>query len=315
MAFQLKKTILAPVAVLAAVLVLELFLRLAGYASPPKEFLFDGSYAASRADAPRNNYIDAVFSDATFNIVVFGEFWGYGLGVTRDQTFPALLEKKLQDERHLAVRVVNVSQPAFSSREIKGIFQRMLARYKADLAVVMTGMADCVPNDLKENYFGPKPYSIGARKTSDRIRVLRLASNIALASRLNGRDIDPEGPKDFVERYRTIEQTQSSLLEIGKAAKEAGVRLIYVTFPQLPEPGWFSPHYPLYSRRNLLIRSAADNFEDPVLDLEKLMPPDKVAGYLLPWMRWPNLNPTGHRFVAGELLKMIEPMLSAVPQT
>ena len=302
------------VVLLAAFVGLELFLRVADYAEPPEGIGLDGTPAAGHSYEPRNPYLDSSFSDATFNVVVFGGAWVFGLGCREQETFPALVEKEFRRNRHLSVRVVNLGQPNFASDRVAGLFGRSLKRYKADAAVVMTGLTDCVPEYLREDYFRRKPFSVGERSIENRVRVVRLLDNLHLAARLNGRDIDPEERRDFVVRVGTLADTQTNLLSIGKAAGKAGVPVIYVTFPRLPGPGWLNPHYPLYSRRNLLIRSTANNFQSPILDLEERVLPGDTAGYLFPWMRWPHPNPKGHALIAEELIAMIEPMLEGVPE-
>jgi len=292
----------------------ELFLRVADYAEPPEGLLPDGTPTTGNSYEPRNPYLDSSFSDATFNVVVFGGAWVFGLGCRQPETFPALVEKEFLKNRRLAVRVVNLGQPNFASDRVADHFGRSLKRFKADVAVVMTGLTDCVPEYLREDYFGRKPFSVGERSIEQRVRTLRLLNNLHLAARLNGRDIDPEERRDFVVRVGTLADTQTNLLSIGKAAGEAGVPVIYVTFPRLPEPGWLNVHYPLYSRRNLLIRSTANNFQSPILDLEERILPRDTAGYLLPWMRWPHPNPKGHALIAEKLIVIIEPMLKNVPQ-
>jgi hypothetical protein len=311
---RIMKIIKVPVLFIAGLLILEAFLRIFGFAIEPEYFLRDATPAQGRNYEPRNPYIDTTFSESTFNILVFGDSWSFGLGCNRDQTFPAVIERKLLKERHLAVRVANLSQPDYTSEDIAKIFPRSLNRFKADLAIVLAGQADSIPENLAGDYYARKPFSMGEKKWLDRWRVPRLASNIALASKLNGRNIGTETGKDRNVRKRTIEQTQSAFLTIGKAAGEAGVRLILVTYPKLIKPGWLHPHYPVFTERNLFIRSAADNFGVGLLDLEKIIPQEKTPQYLLPWLRWPHLSAEGHELAAKYLLEMIEPMLGEVPQ-
>ena len=73
------------------------------------------------------------------------------------------------------------------------------------------------------------------------------------------------------------------------------------------------PHEPMDTRRNVLIASAADNFQNELLDTEPLMGGAKLEDYLIEWMRWPHLNEQGHRVVAYALAKMIEPRLADLP--
>ncbi len=256
---------------------MEAYLHLIGYASPPHNLLLDGTPTHGNPYADRNRYPDDPFSDETFNIVIFGGAWAFALGCTNEESFAGIIEAELRDTRRLAVRVVNMGQPDFSSRDIADMFSRSVKRYKADIAVVMTGLRDCIPDYLEGNFSARKPFSIDIDTSQSKWRLNRLLANRNLAKELNKRDIDPEQRKDYVVRRLNLAETQTALLEIGRAAHEAEVKTIFITYPKMDHSDWMYPHYPLYSRRNFLIKATASNFRQMLVDLEKNIPTEKTT--------------------------------------
>ncbi|MBZ0272773.1 hypothetical protein K8I61_12110 [bacterium] len=291
-------------AIIAAILAaFEIALRLAGYDVPPPGLTNDGTPVAGNAYEPRNTYLDSPFSGATFNVVVAGGAWPFGLGLKRAETFPAILAGRLETAE-IAARVVNLSHPDHTSNDVASLLPRALGRYKADLAIVMTGLTDSVPGTLQREFFARKPHS-AVPAAPGGLALARLASNLAFALALSANDIDPEREHDDAVRQRSLTQTQSALLEIGAAAKRAGAPLVFITYPRLAAPGWVHPHYPLYHRRNFLVRTAATSFGARLVDLEIRIPREKTPRYLVPWMRWPHPNAAAHAMIADELWPIV----------
>jgi hypothetical protein len=293
----------------------ELSLRYIKYAQPPHNLLPDGTPTHGHPYEDRNRYVDATFSDDTFNIVVFGGAWTFALGCTNEESYAGLLERELRQNRKLAVRVVNMGQPDFSSQDIVNIFERSTKRYKADLAVIMTGLRDCIPDYLQDNFSARKPFSIGSDTSLASLRIQRLWDNRRFATFLNRRDIDREDRKDYVVRHLTLAESQMALLEIGLAAHEAGIKTLFITYPKLGKSEMMRPHYPLYSRRNFLIRTAASNLDQMLVDLEEKILPEQTPNYMHDWMRWPHPNPYGHQYIADEILMAIAPLIVNIPRT
>ncbi len=293
----------------------ELSLRLIGFAHPPHHLLLDGTPTQGHPYEDRNQYQDTTFSDDTFNIVVFGGAWTFALGCTNAESYAGLLETELKNNRKLAVRVVNMGQPDFSSRDIANIFERSITRYKTDLAVIMTGLRDCIPDYLENNFSARKPFSIGSDSSLASVRIKQLWDNRRFSKILNRRNIDREDRKDYVVRHLTLAETQMALLEIGLAAHKAEIKTLFITYPKLGKSEMMRPHYPLYSRRNFLIRTAASNFDQMLIDLGEKILPEQTPNYLHNWMRWPHPNPYGHQHIADEILMAIAPLITNIPRT
>ncbi|MCZ7584295.1 MAG: GDSL-type esterase/lipase family protein [Deltaproteobacteria bacterium] len=305
----MRKTLLIVIVLMAGIATAEVALTLGRYGDSAPGLLPDGTPTRGHSYETRNPYVNRTFSDATINIVVFGGAWVFGLGCDTDETFSAILEKSFA-ANDPPVRVVNLGQPDFTSAEVAKTFPRMLARYKADAAVVMTGLTDAVPLLLKDDYFARRPFTIAERGSLDVVRLVRLYGTLRFAAMVHGGGFKRASETTFKARYFPMEKTQDNLLEIGKRAARLRVPVVYVTFPRNEASSWLHPHYPIYNERNLLIRTTAYNYNAKLLDLEALMHPLKTPEYLLPWMRWPHPNAAGHAYIADNLRTEL---IAAVP--
>ncbi len=293
---------------------MEIYLRMIHYADPPHHLLPDGTPTKGNPYEDRNRYPDDPFTGETYNIVIFGGAWPFGLGCSSAETFAGIMENELREKRNLAVRVVNMGQPDFSTKDVAEIFPRSLKRYKADLAVIMTGLRDCIPDYLEGDFSARKPFSVASDAALPRWRISRLWSNDRFYRFLKARNIDPEDRKDYVVRRLSLAETQTFLLEIAKAARDADVKTIFITYPKLECIDRAYPHYPLYSRRNFLAKTAASSFGHMIVDLEEKIPAQDTAKFLLPWMRWPHPNARGHQFIADEILTAVSEDIKRVPR-
>lgn len=283
------------IALPVAVVALELLLRLFGYGRLPEGMSPDGTPLPDHAYDARNRYADAVLNAATDNVLVIGDAWAFGLGCTRDETFPALFEVELQQKRP-QLRVVNAAAPDDSSVETAKALPEAIALNKPDALVVMTGLADGVPADWTGDFFARKPFEAGGRPVGSRWTYL--FDNLRLSRRVHGGRWDPEAKEGYVARYRSVAETQNALLAIGRAAGDHGLPVVWITYPVWEGGGLFHPRFPIYARRNELIRVTALTYGHTLVDLEKTWSTGEARGLMLSWMPWPHPSPKGHARIA-----------------
>jgi len=285
-----KRRLLWWLAAPGAVIALDLLLRLFGVGAPPTGYCPDGSPRGAARYEPRNVYMETRLDDVANYMVCFGDAWTWGVGLPREQTWPAQLEKLLR--RHdPEASVVNAAEPGSLSADVAKLFLRQVRRYRAKQAVVFVGAQDATPKVLLDKYppgdpFRPRDcprptwrlgHSFGRRILSHEWRV---------------RPLDPPDAKDAGARRATLAQTQMSLLQIAQTAQDEGVELVFVTYPALPVQKVGAPHLPLENRDNFLISTAAASFDAKVCDLERRWG-GRTADYLAPWLLWPQPNAAG----------------------
>ncbi|MCB1155357.1 hypothetical protein KDL45_16985, partial [bacterium] len=207
----------------------EGMLRLTGYDEPPDWVNNDGTPRPGEKYEQRNAYVDDYLSAATYNIVVVGGAWTYGLGLKTEDTYPAVLQDILLNEKSKPVRVANMASPNFTSEDTARVFPVGLARYKADLAVVWTGLTDAVPEDRRESFFARDPFSTRDDPRPS-CRLCRFVSNVAWGWNrpTMPADDDESSARPTLLRY---DKTQSALLAMGMAARHADVPVIFINYP------------------------------------------------------------------------------------
>ncbi len=95
--------------------------------------------------------------DNVFRIMVVGDSYTYGMGVSGQETYPMLLESRLQKD--FQVEVINAGIMGSESKEIADVIRKFLPQYKPDLIVYGAN-----PNDFqdsrKNRLYRKKAYSI-----------------------------------------------------------------------------------------------------------------------------------------------------------
>jgi len=282
----------------------EVTLRILGTGVPPTEFCPDGAARGDFRYEPRLRSGDQGFNPQKRTILCFGDGWSYGLGVSESITWPRRLEYLLQ-QRDDSFRVINLARPENTSAEVAGQFHRSLVKYQPEKAVVFIGLQDATPRSLLNQYPLPDPNQ-GQSCRRPSWRLLAILKIRYRAWRWSLEPIDPPENKEFLDRRLAVYQTLNYLQTIRQEAEQAGVELVFITYPELNQQDDPRPHLPLEHRNNYLIRqAAADSPNVKLYDLGDRLRNAPAAEYLLPWMLWPHPNDDLHFKIAVELAKVL----------
>lgn len=122
---KLKKILLIIIGIILSLLILEASLRLT-------------SWIAQSSLSKR------IFgNDAKLRILCVGDSYTYGLGVERQEAYPAQLEVLLKGKfGNNAAEVINAGRPGINTPILANCFQEMLDDYRPDIVLVMIGTND-----------------------------------------------------------------------------------------------------------------------------------------------------------------------------
>lgn len=173
-----------------------------------------------------------------FKIYAIGDSFTYGLGLTREEAYPALLEKKLPE-----ITVINMGKPAHSLStfyyEIKKLNET--AQLKNSL-ILLQGGWNCNDNDfIRFQKQQSQEFFTRFKLFLNNLRTFRIFKSYYLYKKI----YYPYGQEDYVPpfmgmmhynfvHYQKI--TCRYLAKIAQYAQENQIKLVLLNYPQNPPP-------------------------------------------------------------------------------
>ncbi|MDD5746029.1 MAG: GDSL-type esterase/lipase family protein, partial [Candidatus Omnitrophica bacterium] len=141
---KFKKIGLVLLGVVLALLSLEIALRMAGFAFEK----FAGRSAV-------------IEKKKGLRILCLGDSYTYGLGVAREESYPAQLERLLRKEPgYDEVEVINCGKPGINTPLLAKDFRRLATRYQPDIVLLLIGVNDAWNFEGMEGAFSSWPERI-----------------------------------------------------------------------------------------------------------------------------------------------------------
>lgn len=200
--------VVAPVALVSAVLLLELLLQL-------------GALAVSVTGRERSSG----WSTEGLRILAMGDSNTYGLWLEREQAYPAVLEREWNRlYSSPQIEVINLGYPGTNSSRILKDLPAAIEKYSPDLVTMMVGVND---------FWIPPSEGVGPR-TSGVERWLRAHSRVYKLWYMLVRDVGPGAHREIGRRERRSRperMLQGNLLEIAGLLRQRGIPLILITYP------------------------------------------------------------------------------------
>lgn len=81
----------------------------------------------------------------TVRILCAGDSGTFGWGVRDDETYPAYLQKRLNEKGAVTYETINAGVPGYSSHQVLGLLRRLLPELKPDVVILSCGRNDHNP--------------------------------------------------------------------------------------------------------------------------------------------------------------------------
>jgi len=187
-------------------------------------------------------------------IVVLGDSftWGDKIADT-DSTWPARLERELQDGRHAGeVEVINMAERGYTTANEAEFLRRFGWQFDPDLLIVQWFVNDALPSRPGLQRVGGDWLIPSRRLLPVRFRSGAVASSALLAlleRRLNALLNGPRPYLRFAELYRQDargwQQARAALTEMADSAALRDIPALLILFPYLVPGSWTSETHPL----------------------------------------------------------------------
>ena len=229
-------------------------------------------------------------------MAILGDSFTYGLGVSASETYPALLERLLDEmPRSPGWEVLNLGVTAYSAREEAIALEAKAMPLEPDLIVV-----GYVLNDPEMRGGSPLRHFYDEPRWWQRSHLCRLAAKAERAW-----DVRRLGGGDYIRflhahpaSWRGVEH---AFERMARAGRDAGVPVVIVLLPLIPEESWGDYAYLDIHRQ---VAAAATERGLPVLDLRAALATHSPAELRLSTEDW-HPTPFGYRVVARALLEAL----------
>jgi len=169
-------------------------------------------------------------------VLVLGDSFTFAFGTKRENTYPVVLERLLEESRETDLEIVNMGVSGYGSKDEAAIFLNRGAKLDPDLVIMQYFLND--PN------IGPvQPLSAHYRpvKWWQHLNLTRLIYKM-----LWQKKIEKLGDGDYY-RYlhkdpRSWQSVERSFEKLGEWSTQHKVPMLLVVFPALDVPDW--PEYP-----------------------------------------------------------------------
>ena len=212
-------------------------------------------------------------------IVVLGDSFTYGLGVGVEQTYPAALERLLDETPGVGpVEVLNLGVTAYSLHDLAAVLEHRALALEPDLVIV-----GYVLNDPQIGTGGqPIRVFYHATRWWQHSHLLRLG-----AKAKRDWDVRRRGGGDYIRALYADDATWRAALEslgtMRTASRVHPVEVLFVVFPMIPEESWDEYAYgDIHDRVGAALREAGF----PVLDLRAAMALHPPPALRLPGEDW-----------------------------
>jgi lysophospholipase L1-like esterase len=261
-------------------------------------------------------------------ILCLGDSNTYGLYLEPHESWPAQLETSWNATvPSPSIRVFNLGYPGTNSSKILADFAKMLETFRPDFTIVMVGANDfwTIPVDVPPE---SEPHSVLLRFAERHSRLYRLAHMLARSRDAEdlivpraqpqgdgwehraeasfgdqtfdlgfSRDADVVG----LERSGTL---ISNLEEMVQRARNAGTKLLLVTYPPQRDPG-------LYAMASSLIQGVARRTGTPLVNLQSAFASRCSDAYCRELLfRDGHPKAAGYRLVAEEVSEKLQELLA-----
>ncbi len=166
-------------------------------------------------------------------VVCLGDSVTFGLGVRRDESYPSVLQERL-DALGPGVEVLNVSLMAWSTRQERIAYERIVRRYRPDLVILGVCLNDL--QELENNLTRPPAWLSGLHERSALVRRIVDAPGREIRN-VQELFLAPEPPKVRASFDRFFEEMGRLHAEV----KGDGVPLSVVVFPYAGQVGGAPP--------------------------------------------------------------------------
>lgn len=329
----------ATLAVLVAVLSLELTVRIVRRVSPPERaaarsvgyitcdrdsllgWVFPASSQGLFQTGPhptrvetnelglRSPPIDAG-REPCLRILVLGDSYAFGWGVQRNEVFPRQLEAMLI-ERYpgISVEVLNAGVPGYGLYQQCAMLERVLSHVEVDIVVSTFSLANDPADDLRILRFAPDRLTEYTPELSRRNAVLSWVIRKSALARFVDRRTSAVRFKIANSSGEAVDATTKCLNEFLSTCAEHDLRVLQVSIPHRSEitGGWKARLVTSLSERASDMQNrVAEQHGVRTIDAMKAMLAieDSAEAYLLNDSHW---APAGHRAVA-------EAVLDALPE-
>lgn len=96
-----------------------------------------------------------IYGNTDMKILCIGDSHTFGLGVDQDETYPAQLQRLLNQKSKTKIRIVNAGVPAYGWLEEQVMLNKVLGKVKPDIVVMQVSW-----NDINDNGMGIPKYLI-----------------------------------------------------------------------------------------------------------------------------------------------------------
>jgi lysophospholipase L1-like esterase len=236
-------------------------------------------------------------------IICLGDSFTFGYGVDLEQTYPKILEKKLNEIHSEKYEVINAGVPGYNTGQELILLKEKLIRYEPDIVIIGFCLNDADP-PLKIDeekglvYVYPKPLPFYLRMPTflkQKSRFINLSVNICKGLFANslGNKSRPSTFNSYSWKF-----TKSKLKEIVEFTRSRNVRLIIVL---IPDYGYTQISRELAGK---LLEDFCKINNISFLDLTPSFREEEITSgteLFLPEDGHP--NPTGHSVISGAILK------------
>jgi len=169
-----------------------------------------------------------------YRILVLGDSCTFGLGVENEESYPAQLEKRLNDgaDRERRFEVINAGVPAYASWQGARYLPERGMTLDPDLVIVCYGNNDIAPGD-DPNFVNQLPNVLHGGWLQEKL--LHLAAyRIGLAAHVAQLNAQ-RAPRSGKESPSIEVAYRANLLEMSRAAKQHKTSLMFMVWPLLPQ--------------------------------------------------------------------------------
>ena len=254
---------------------------------------------AVSTDAKRRRMMPVVRS-AQHRILCLGDSCTFGFGVNDDQTYPALLQRRLP-----GVQVINAAVPGYTAYQDRVCLEKLAAR-PPDVVVVAFGFNDAESWDALSDIEHAELVAAERARLVNRLRLVQVVRGLFPAP-------EPAKPTSRGSLRPRLSDAEFAD-QVGtmiRWCRERGVRPILVIWPpriQIVEREAFGPpkHY-FFSSKQAVLRRTARQARVPLVDLGRAFSEHGWADLYLDAI---HATPAGCELVAETLLPVVREALT-----
>ena len=207
--------------------------------SPNRQKKFEKVWIRTNNFGMRDSEPMSIERPSVFRIVVLGDSFTFGFRVAGEETYPSVLEQRLnQGGREDRFDVLNMGVSGYSTRDEALVLEHKALSWQPDLIVV-----GYVLNDPETAPVQPLTSYFQEPAVWQRFHLARLVARVK-----HGLDIENRGGGDYyrylhAEGYPQWNGVVSALEEIRQLIEDQQIPVLMVIFPERPERRWGSYLY------------------------------------------------------------------------